>query len=59
MFGGNRKWRGTMMVNRNDPGTHWRGTILENRKRLWYPLEGHYSGEEKGTVVPIGGAPRW
>jgi hypothetical protein len=49
MFGGKRKLRSTMVVNRNDTGTHWRGTILENRKGLWYPLEGHHGGEKKDT----------
>jgi hypothetical protein len=59
MFGGKRKWRSTMVVNRNDIGTHWRGTILENGKGLWYPLLGHGGGEQKGTVVHTGGAPWW
>jgi len=57
MFGGKRKWRGTMVVNRNDTGIHWKGTILEKREGLWYPLEGHRGGEQKGTVVPTGRAP--
>ena len=47
MFGGKRKWRGTMVVNRNDTGTHRRGTILEKRKGLWNPQEGHNGGEQK------------
>ena len=59
MFGGKRKWRGTMVVNKYDTGTNWKGTILEKRKGLWYSLEGHHCGEQKGTVVPTGGAPLW
>ena len=46
-----------MVVNRNDTGIHWKGTILEKREGLWYPLEGHRGGEQKGTVVPTGRAP--
>ena len=47
MFGGKRKWRGTMVVNRNDTGTHRRGTMLEKTKGLWNPQEGHNGGEQK------------
>jgi hypothetical protein len=59
MFGGKRKWWGTMVVNRNDTGTHWRGTILENRNGPWYPLEGHHGGEPEVTMEPTGGALYW
>jgi hypothetical protein len=52
--GGAPYWR-----RERDCGTHRRGTMVVNRKRHWDPLEGHDGGEQKGIVVPIGGASRW
>jgi hypothetical protein len=44
---------------KRDCGTHWRGNMFEKRKGPWYPQEGHYGGEQKGTVVPTGETLRW
>jgi hypothetical protein len=52
-------WMDIKMAKRKRPCTLWRGTTVENRKGLWCPLEGHQGGEQKGTVVPTGGAPWW